>query len=136
MPLANHPELFWLTATVAMTALFWLPYIFRFIAETGLRAALWDPHGEHPLQAAWARRAHRAHQNAVENLVVFAPLAIMIHVLGLSSDATAAAAMIYFGARAAHYVIYLLGIPVARTLVFFAGWGCQIFLVLALLGVT
>ena len=136
MPLANHPELLWLTATVAMTALFWLPYIFRFIAEVGLRAALWDPDGEHPLKATWARRAHRAHQNAVENLVVFAPLAIMVHMLGVSSETTSAAAMTYFGTRAAHYFIYLFGFPVARTLVFFAAWGCQIVMVLALLGMT
>jgi len=136
MPLANHPELFWLTATVATTALFWLPYIFRFIAETGIRAAVWDPDGEHPLKAAWAQRAHRAHLNAVENLIIFAPLAIMVHVLGLSSETTAAAAMIYFGARVAHYFIYLFGIPVARTIVFFAAWGCQVVLVLALFGIT
>lgn len=132
MPLANHPELFWLTATVAMTALFWLPYILRFINETGLRTALWDPTGEHPLKAAWAQRAHRAHQNAVENLVVFAPLAIMVHLLGLGSEATATAAATYFGTRAAHYFIYLFGIPVARTLVFFAAWACQVVLILAL----
>jgi len=136
MSLANNPELFWLTATIAMTALFWLPYILRFIAEVGIQAALWDPNGEHPLKAAWGRRAHRAHQNAVENLVVFAPLAIMVHVLGLSSEATSAAAAIYFATRAAHYFIYLFGIPVARTLVFFAAWGCQMVMVLALLGMT
>lgn len=136
MPLSNHPELFWLTATVVMTALFWLPYIFRFIADTGIWTAVWDPDGEHPLKAAWAQRAHRAHQNAVENLVVFAPLAIMVHVLGLSNETTAAAAAIYFGARAAHYFIYLFGIPVARTLVFFVAWGCQVVLVLALFGIT
>jgi len=135
MPLANLPELFWLTATIAMTALFWLPYILRFITEIGLRTALWDPTGEHPLKAAWAQRAHRAHQNAVENLVVFAPLAIMVHLLGLGSKATAAAAATYFAARAAHYVVYVFGIPVARTLVFFAAWGCQVVLVLALFGV-
>lgn len=134
MPLASHPELFWLTATTAMTALFWLPYIFRFIAEIGIRDAVWDPNGEHPLKASWAQRAHRAHQNAVENLVIFAPLAIMVHVLGLGSEATATAASTYFGARAAHYFIYLFGIPVARTLVFFAAWGCQIVMVLALFG--
>lgn len=129
---SSHPELFWLTASAAMTALFWLPYIFRFILETGVRQAVWDPHGEHPLQATWARRAHRAHQNAVENLVVFAPLAIMIHVLSLGSEATALAAMTYFGTRAAHYVIYLFGIPVARTLVFVVAWGCQLVMVLTL----
>lgn len=136
MPLANHPELFWLAATTAMTALLWLPYILRFITEIGIRDAIWDPVGEHPLKTAWAQRAHRAHQNAVENLVVFAPLAIIVHNLDASSETTAVAAMIYFWARAAHYVIYLLGIPVARTLAFFVAWGCQIVFLLALFGLT
>ncbi len=136
MALSNYPELFWLTATVTMTALLWLPYIFRFIAEAGLRSAVWDPDGEHPLKAAWAQRAHRAHQNAVENLVVFAPLVVVIHVLGLTSHLTASAAMIYFVARTAHYFIYLFGVPVARTLVFFISWGCQMVLVLTLFGLA
>jgi len=134
MPLASHPELFWLTATVAMTALFWLPYIFRFIAEIGVRDALWDPDGEHPLQSPWAQRAHRAHQNAVENLIVFAPLVITVHVVGSSSDLTVNAAMVYFGARVAHYFVYVFRIPVARTLVFLLAWGCQLVIALTLFG--
>lgn len=132
MEIANYPELFWLAATVALTAFLWLPYIIQFIAETGLIPAVWDPHGVHTLKATWAQRAHRAHLNAVENLVVFAPLAVLVHILGLSSDTTATAVMTYFWARVAHYFIYLFGIPVARTLVFFVSWGCLVVLVLAL----
>lgn len=134
MLLTNHPELFWLTATVAMTACYWLPYIFRFITEIGVKDAVWDSDGEHPLKAAWAQRAHRAHQNAVENLVIFAPLAISVHVLDLGNKVTAIAAMTYFVSRALHYFIYLFGIPVARTLVFLIAWGCQFVLVLVLFG--
>lgn len=60
----------------------------------------------------------------------------LVALLRLSGEATSAAAMTYFGARATHYFTYLFGIPVARTLVFFAAWGCQIVIVLALFGVT
>ncbi len=132
MPLSNHPELFWLTATTAFTALLWLPYITRFIGETGLGNALWDPTGEHPFRTPWAQRAHRAHQNAVENLVVFAPLAIVVDLLSAGTPITAAAAGIYFAARVAHYVVYTLGLPVVRTVVFAIAWGCQIVLLLTL----
>ena len=132
--LSMHPELFWLAAVATLTALLWLPYIVQFIAETGLVPAVYDPTGEHTLRASWAQRAHRAHLNAVENLVVFAPLAIAIHVLGLGNDLTANATMIYFYMRAAHYLIYLFGIPVLRTLVFFVSWGCQMTLAAVLFG--
>ncbi len=135
MPLANHPELFWLAATVTMTAVLWIPYVLRFIAETGVAKAIWDPTGEHPLKSAWAQRAHRAHQNAVENLVVFAPLVILVHILEVGSSTTAAAGALYFGTRAAHYVIYTAGVPVGRTLVFLVAWGCQVVMALALFGV-
>ena len=133
MTLSSHPELLWLTATVAMTALLWLPYITCFILETGIRDAIWDPKGEHGLKSKWAQRAFRAHQNAVENLVLFVPIVIVIHLLGVGNEATATACMIYFFARVAHYFIYLFGVPVLRTVTFLIAWGCLIFLLFELL---
>ena len=134
MALSDHPELYWLTATVALTALLWLPYIVRFIAEIGLGKALWDPTGEHPIETPWAQRARRAHANAVENLVVFAPLAILVAQLGVGDSTTATAAMVFFFARLAHFVIYLFGLPVVRTLAFAVCWVCQVVLLLRLFG--
>ena len=68
-------------------------------------------------------------------MVVFAPLAILVDVLGAGTPTTAAAALIYFAARVAHYLIYTLGLPLVRTLVFTIAWGCQIALALTLLQV-
>lgn len=127
------PELRWLTLTCLLTALLWVPYILQLIVQLGPVKAIWDPTGAHPHDADWALRAKRAHYNAVENLVVFAPLALLVALLGLSNGLTAAAAMAYFWLRLAHYVIHLFAVPVIRTLVFLGGWACQMVLGLRIL---
>ena len=44
-------------------------------------------------------------------------------------------AAVYFFARLADYLVYLAGIPVARTLAFAVGWLAQVILALTILGV-
>ena len=66
--------LFWLVLTVAMTGLFWVPYILDRIMVRGLMAAMANPSPTDKAQSPWARRLMAAHVNAVENLVIFAPL--------------------------------------------------------------
>ena len=129
-------SLFWLTLTAAMTAVFFLPYILEFIGRVGLLPALSlaEP-DEQKLNAtpAWADRAKKAHYNAVENLVVFAPLVLIAHSTGIS---VAFAAQVYFVARLLHFVFYIAGIGILRTLSFFGGFGATAFVALTLLGVV
>ncbi len=127
-------ELFWLTATVLMTALMWMPYILNRIAVRGLIGALANETPQSPPHAPWAQRAMAAHKNAVENLVVFAPAVLVAHLAGVSGGVTTTAAMLYFFARLAHYVVYTAGIPVARTLAFAVGAFSTIAIALAALG--
>lgn len=129
------PELFWLTATAVLTALFWVPYVLNRMVENGLWGALRNPEPDARPRARWAERMMCAHTNAVENLVIFAPLVLVAELSGHTGAVTAAAAAIYFAARAAHYVIYVAGVPVLRTLAFAAGFGAQIALALAIFGV-
>lgn len=126
-------ELYWMAAVATATALMWVPYILGVIVNRGLVQALTARVGDDPGDFGWAKRAQRAHMNAIENLVVFAPLAIGVHVADVGTETTALAAMAYFWIRIAHYVIYALGIPVARTLIFAAGVFCQLILAAALL---
>jgi uncharacterized MAPEG superfamily protein len=128
-------ELYWLVLTALMTALFWVPYILDRIATQGLMNAMGYPKGDLPAQSAWAIRAQKAHSNAIENLAVFAPLVLALHVLGLSTGLTASAAAVYFFARLVHYIVYLAAIPVARTLAFAVGWAATIVIGLTVLGV-
>ena len=129
------PELYWLVLTILMTGLFWIPYILQRILENGFWPALWSPQGLTHMKAPWSQRMMRAHQNAVENLAIFAPLVLALHVTGANTSVTATACMVYFVARAAHFVIYTLAVPLFRTVAFLAGFSAQLALVLTLLGV-
>lgn len=126
-------ELYWLTLTALMTALFWLPYVVDRMVVTGLVATLSGPAPDNGKLSLWAQRAIRAHHNAVENLAIFAPLVLTAHLLGISNPATKAAAAIYFVARLVHFAVYSAGIPLARTLAFAAGWAAQIVFVASVL---
>jgi uncharacterized MAPEG superfamily protein len=125
-------ELFWLMLTVAMTGLFWVPYILDRIMVRGLMAAMANPSPKDRPQSAWAQRMMAAHLNAVENLVIFAPLVLAARALGIATAVTAFACALYFWARLAHVVVYTLGIPVLRTLSFAAGFVAEVLLVLAI----
>ena len=128
-------ELFWLTLTTLMTALFWVPYILDRMAVRGIAGAMANPSPQDKPQSPWADRAMRAHRNAVENLAVFAALVLTAHLLGVSTGLTAFAATIYFWARLAHFLVYTAGIPMARTLAFAVGWLCQMAIALSILGI-
>lgn len=134
MPLPLTPELYWLTLTCLMTGLFWVPYILQLILQLGPVRAIWDPTGAHPHDADWALRAKRAHYNAVENLVVFAPLVLVVTLTGMGTPLTATAAAAYLVLRLAHYLIHTAALPVIRTVVFLGGWACQMVLGLTVLG--
>jgi uncharacterized MAPEG superfamily protein len=125
-------ELFWLTLTAAMTGLFWVPYILDRVTVRGLMGAMANPRPDDKAQSPWAQRQIRAHENAIENLAVFATLVLTANALGISTAATAGACVVYFWARLAHYVIYTLGIPVLRTLSFAVGFLAQAVLVVAI----
>lgn len=63
-----------------------------------------------------AGRAKRAHRNMIENLVLFTALVLIAAAAGKANAATAMGAAIFFWARLAHAIIYLIGIPWLRTL--------------------
>jgi len=118
-------EIFWLTLTIIATAMFWMPYILNRIVEHRLIPALRNPNRDARPKSEWANRMMYAHENAVENMVLFAPLVLLIHILGLSSQMTIIASMVYFFTRIAHFILYTLGIPYLRTIVFFVGFLSQ-----------
>jgi uncharacterized MAPEG superfamily protein len=127
-------ELYWLTLTAAMTGLIWVPYILDRIMVRGTMGALANPSPTDTPQSAWAQRMMAAHVNAVENLVVFAPLVLAVQALNIHTAATAFACALYFWSRLAHLVVYTVGIPVLRTLSFAGGFVGQAILVLAIFG--
>ena len=127
-------ELYWLTLTVAMTGLLWVPYILDRIMVRGTMGAMANPSPTDRPQSPWAQRMMAAHANAVENLVVFAPLVLTAQALNIHTGATAFACAFYFWCRLVHAAVYTAGIPVLRTLAFAGGWIAQVILVLAMFG--
>jgi uncharacterized MAPEG superfamily protein len=129
-------EFFWLALTVIMTGLIWVPYMLDRFMVGGVGAVLANQVPTPAAQSTWASRTMAAHQNAVENLVVFATLVLMLNAMTISTAATVGACVTYFWARLVHLVSYWLGIPGIRTLAFLVGFAAQVVLALALFGLA
>jgi len=117
-------DLKYLALITTFTGLIWIPYIINAILVRGVLETVGYPAQSKPL-APWAQRMKAAHQNAVENLVVFAVLVLVAHAVGVSNQATANAAVIYFWARIVHSAAYTMRVPWVRTISFVVGFLCQ-----------
>ncbi|GJL91327.1 MAPEG family protein [Hyphococcus sp.] len=119
---------FYLTLSGVLTVLLWTPYILA-------RVFVWGPltflgnypknfPAEQPTPPLWAQRAQRAHLNMVETLPAF--IAVIVGADYLIGDAAglmiALWAKIFFFARAAHAVVYILAIPALRTPIYLVSW--------------
>ena len=127
-------ELLWLTLTIILTGLMWVPYILDRVNVRGLAGAMANPSRNDKAQSAWAQRLYFAHTNAVENLIIFAPLVLILDAQGHSTRGTIIACAVYFWSRLAHAIVYTMGIPILRTLAFTVGFLAQAALVLAVFG--
>lgn len=114
-------DLFYLTLTAGLCVILWVPYIAGMIMSRGMPKAE-DyrslPKGDLP---DWVERANRTHINLVESLPSFAALVLVAHVAGAANGTTATAAAVFFWARVAHAVVFFLGVPYLRTIVFTVG---------------
>ncbi len=119
-------ELTALTWITTFTALLWMPYVLNRLA-VGKGVVFEVGYPDEPTKLSpWADRLKRAHYNAVENLVVFAPLVLIAHATGARSDLTSLAATSYLWARVAHALAFTFAIPWVRTVAFVVGWACQL----------
>ncbi len=115
-------DLTYLAYTAMLTAALWIPHVICQVTSNGfLRPENYtDPT---PRQVPnWGKRADRAYLNAVETFAPFAALVVVAHLAGKANAMTAFWAMFYFWVRAAHAVVYLVGIPYLRTLLFVLGF--------------
>lgn len=125
-------ELTYLALVATFTAIMWIPYILNLIMVRGLLDAVGYPADPKPL-APWASRMKAAHANAIENLVVFAALVLVVQAAGLNNATTALACSLYFWARLVHFLVYTFAVPWARTLSFVVGFICQAMLAVQIL---
>jgi uncharacterized MAPEG superfamily protein len=80
-------------------------------AQAGPRDGLPDPGVVHA-------RVTRLRANMIENLLLFAPIVLVAHATGVSNETTVLGAQLFFGARLAHAVIYMAGLPWIRPAAF------------------
>lgn len=125
-------ELFWLMATIILTGVLWIPYLLDRCRVRGVMGAMDNPKPNDTPQSPWAMRLYFAHTNAVENLIIFAPLVLILDSLNISTPTTVMACAVYFWARLAHALLYTFGVKVLRSLAFTVGFLAQAVLVLAI----
>jgi uncharacterized MAPEG superfamily protein len=82
-----------------------------------------------PEPSALAGRTERTARNTLENLVLFAALALTAHAAGATNPRVELGAEIFFWARMAFIPVYVAGIPFLRTAVWavsIAGLGMMV----------
>ena len=115
-------DLKYLAFTAILTASLWIPYIAcQVMTNCNLTPKNYIDPTPRPVPL-WGMRANRAHVNAVEAFAPFAALVIVIHLAGKANATTAFWAAAFFWMRLAHAVVFILGVPYLRTLIFTLGY--------------
>jgi uncharacterized MAPEG superfamily protein len=119
-------DLRYLAYTAILTAALWIPYVVAQVMTNGFLAApnYIDP-TPRPVPL-WGRRADRTYLNAVEVFAPFAALVIVAQIAGKANAMTAFWTISFFWLRLAHAVVYLLGVPYVRTVIFTLGFVCVV----------
>ena len=114
-------DLFYLTLLAGLGLVLWMPHVVAIVVNHGFMSA--GDYREIPEKElpAWGRRAKRTHINFVENFAPFAALVIVAHLTKTANETTALMAMLFFWIRVGHAVVFYLGLPFLRTLLFTAG---------------
>jgi len=120
------PELFWLMWAVALTFAQMLVAVSGAALQVGLPTLVGN-RANLPPCTGWAGRAQRAHHNMLESLVLFAALVLVAVAANKTNDSTVFAAQLFFWARLAYALVYVIGIPWLRTAVWLASvWALAI----------
>lgn len=117
-------DLKYLAFTAMLTAALWIPYVVCQVMTNGfLQPQNYVDPTPRPVPL-WGKRADRTYLNAVEVFAPFAALVVVAHIAGKANAMTAFWAMCFFWLRVAHALVYLLGWPWIRTVIFTLGFVC------------
>lgn len=107
-------ELQLLVCAVALTLIQVVIAVLGSITQVGMPPLMGNREGL-PEFTGWVGRAHRAHRNMLESLVLFAVLVLVAHAGGRENAMTALGAQLFLWGRLAFAIIYIVGIPYLRT---------------------
>ena len=98
----------------------WLAPATRYVLTADIAGAL-GPRDNPPELSRTGQRLQRACRNMFEALPVFLPIALMCIHYGAESGNTILGAQIFFFARLIYVLVYAMGVPVVRSLVWAVG---------------
>ena len=107
-------ELAMLVGAVALTFLQMLVAVLGAMHQVGL-PLLFGNRENIPDILGWGGRAARAHRNMLESLVLFAVLVLVAQALAISNAMTVLGTQLFLWSRVVYAVLYVAGVPVART---------------------
>lgn len=112
----------WALMMVCALALFMssVPLFRAMRQQWGFKAMLGNREGLSPL-TGWGGRVVRAYGNTVDNIVFFGAVVLTAHLVGVSNDITVMGAIIFVACRFIYTFVYILGIPVVRTVAYLGG---------------
>ncbi len=91
--------------------------------ETGLPYNMSARDADAPPPGRLTARAQRAQRNLFETLPLFAAAVLIAHVANIHTSLTVLACWLYLGARIVYLPLYVLGVPVLRSLVWAVSLG-------------
>jgi uncharacterized MAPEG superfamily protein len=127
-------EITMLVCSAVLSLLFPVTYLIgRMQTPGGMEWALGNR--DQPLEVPpWVSRAERAHRNLVENLVPFAILVLSAYVGGKLGWLSGLGSVLFFLGRVAHAAVYMAGITMVRTAVFFVAMLGEVLILIQILG--
>ena len=104
-------------------------------AQVGLEMLI-KPRDDMPKLLGVAGRMDRAQLNSIVAMALFAPAILILAHKGLSSSTTLLAAQAFIIARILYVVVYAMGLPWARTLIWVVGFLATAYLYIAGMGLA
>ena len=110
-----------------LTLLIRIPWLIDKVRVRGLEKVTDYPTDSEPL-SDWGRRTWVAHEDAVQNLILFGVLVSGLQFAGVSNDWTRLAAAACFWARLVHFLVYAAGIPRIKTAAYLVAYAALLVL--------
>jgi uncharacterized MAPEG superfamily protein len=121
-------ELNYLAAATLLTLVIRVGWMLNKVQVRGLSVVVGYARDSKPL-SEWGHRLWIAHEDAIQSLVTFAVLIIVVHLSNLATESTAVAAAVYFWARCLHAIAYVFALRWVKTISFVSGFFSQLWLV-------
>lgn len=120
-------ELTYLAAAALLTLLIRVPWMLNKIQIRGLGVVVGYPKESKPL-SDWGHRLWVAYEDAIQSLITFAVLVIVVYQSNLANETTAVATAVYFWARLVHVFAYIFAVRWVKSVAYLSAFLAQLWL--------